>query len=182
MPQTNNREHKGVGQMNKFLCGFATPLMLFLLSILAFFESGMGPIRSDAKPPAWETSIMQAVVRGAVRRSAKGMSAPTPATPESIIAGGKLYMAGCAGCHGEPGKPFREDHDHYPPVPQLPHTISQYSEPEIAWIIKHGVRMTGMSAYGGFYREDQLWALAAFVHRINGLSPAEIQGIQPILQ
>jgi mono/diheme cytochrome c family protein len=90
---------------------------------------------------------------------------------KTLVAGGKLYIAGCAGCHGELGKPFREEHDHFPPVPQLPHLGTQYSEPEVYWVVKHGIRMTGMPAYGPFYSEQQLWSLSAFVHQINNLPP-----------
>lgn len=165
--------------MKTFLCGFAAPIVVFPLAVLAYFGLGMSETRSDVRPPAWESVLMQSAVRASVRRGAASMSAPAPASEESIVAGGKRYMAGCAGCHGEPGKPYEEEHTHYPPVPQLPHTGTQYSEPEIAWIIKHGVRMTGMSAYGPFYKESELWALASFVHRINTLSAAEIQAIQP---
>ena len=43
-------------------------------------------------------------------------------------------------------------------------TGTQYSQPELYWIVKHGIRMTGMSAYGPFYSEQQLWSLAAFLH------------------
>jgi mono/diheme cytochrome c family protein len=164
--------------MKTFLCGLATPFVLFPVIALAYFGLGMGESRSDEKPPRLETRLMQSVVRATVRRSARGLSAPIPENSETIITGGKLYLAGCAGCHGEPSKPYQEDRAHYPPVPQLPHTGSQYSEPEIAWIIQHGVRFTAMSAYGHFYKENELWALAAFVRRANTLSPAEIQAIR----
>ena len=164
--------------MKKFLFGLAMPFVVFPVALLAYFGLGMSETRSDIKPPAWETLLIESAVRAAVRRSAKELSARAPVNQETIIAGGKLYLAGCAGCHGEPGKPGG-DLAQYPPPPQLPHTGSQYSEPEIAWIIKHGIRLTGMSAYGPFYKENELWALAAFVHKINALSAAEIQAIQP---
>jgi mono/diheme cytochrome c family protein len=164
--------------VKKFLAGFATAFVLLPFAVLAYFGFGMSEIGSDTKPPVWETWLMQSAVRTTVRRSAKELVAPVPANQESIIAGGKLYLAGCAGCHGEPGKPYEEDHVHYPPVPQLPYTGSQYSEPEIVWIIKHGVRLTAMSAYGPFYKEHEVWALAAFIHRINALSVDEIQAIK----
>ena len=114
-----------------------------------------------------------ASVRPALRNSA------IRACTRSIIAGGKLYVMGCMGRHGDPGKPYTEDHANFPPVPQLPHVGTRYSEPEIYWIIKHGIRMTAMSAYGPFYKEDELWSLAAFIRRINTLTPAELQAIQP---
>ena len=165
--------------MKKFLLGFVTPFVLFPLVALAYFHLGFGDTRSDVKPSRWEFSITRPAVHAAVKRSAANLSAPAPATDESIIAGGKLYVMGCMGCHGELGKPYAEDHANFPPVPQLPHVGTRYSEPEIYWIIKHGIRMTAMSAYGPFYKEDQLWSLAAFIRRIDKLTPAEIQSIQP---
>ena len=165
--------------MKTFLYGFATAIVFFPAVVLAYFGLGMSETRSDVRPPAWESVLMRSAVRASVRRGAAGMAAPAPASEESIIAGGKRYIAGCAGCHGEPGKPYEEDHAHYPPIPQLAHTGTQYSEPEVAWVIRHGVRMTGMSAYGPFYKESDLWAVAAFVRRINGLSAEEIRAIQP---
>jgi mono/diheme cytochrome c family protein len=165
--------------MKSFIAGFVTPFILLPLVVLAYFALGMADIWSDVKPPAWESAIMKPAVRAAVKRNAASLTAPSVATEDSIVAGGKLYVMGCMGCHGEPGKPYTEDHANYPPAPQLPHVGTQYSKTEIYWIIKHGIRMTAMSAYGPFYKEDQLWSLAAFIQRIDRLTPAEIQSIQP---
>jgi mono/diheme cytochrome c family protein len=165
--------------MKNFLLGFATPFVLLPVAALAYFAVGIPGTRSDVHPPAWETAIMKPAVRAAVKRNAENLAPASAATEDSIIAGGKLYVMGCMGCHGELGKPFAEDHANYPPVPQLPNVGTQYSEPEIYWIVKHGIRMTAMSAYGPFYKEDQLWAIAAFIRRIDKLTPAEIQAIQP---
>jgi mono/diheme cytochrome c family protein len=90
---------------------------------------------------------------------------------ERLVEGGKLFMRGCAGCHGELGKPFAPDTSNYPPVPQLPHVGTMYTEPQVYWVVKHGIRMTAMSAYGRFYSEDQLWSIAAFLHDIRSLPP-----------
>jgi mono/diheme cytochrome c family protein len=84
-----------------------------------------------------------------------------------VVAGGKLYVAGCQGCHGELGEAYQEDRDHFPRVPEL------------YWIVKHGIRMTAMSAYGPFYSEKELWSLAAFLHRINKLPPGMIEKMRP---
>jgi mono/diheme cytochrome c family protein len=165
--------------MKNFLIGFGTPFILLPLIVLAYFALGFAETPGDVRPPAWETAILKPAVRAAVKRNAASLPAPSTATEDSIIAGGKLYVRGCMGCHGDPGKPFAEDHADYPPIPQLPHVGTNYSEPEIYWVIKHGIRMTAMSAYGYAYSEDQLWSLAAFIRRIDKLTPAEIAAIQP---
>ena len=114
---------------------------------------------------------MSVAVHAAVARSAAGLAAPATANDEALIKGGRLYMEGCAGCHGELGKPYAEDRSHYPAAPQLPHTGTNYTEPQVYWIVKHGIGMTAMSAYGRFYSEEQLWAIAAFLHNVRNLPP-----------
>lgn len=164
--------------MKKFALGFVAALIGLPIGCLAYFAIGLSPIRADARPSALETAVLRSAVRASVRRSAAGVSSPFASNDDDIVAGGKLYVAGCEGCHGRLGGTFQEDRDSFPPVPQLPHTGTMYSEPELYWIVKHGVRMTGMSAYGPFYSEKELWSLAAFLHRIDKLPPSTIEKIR----
>jgi mono/diheme cytochrome c family protein len=161
--------------MKTFLLGFVTAFVVLPLSALGYFRLGLAGVQSDATPPAWESQHMRSAVHAAVRRSAAGIQAPPADNVEdAIVQGGKLYFMGC---HGEPGKPG-EDLDHYPRVPQLPQVGTQYSEPELYWIVKHGIRHTAMSAYGPFYSEKELWSITSFLRRINNLSPGMLERIQ----
>ncbi len=164
--------------MKKFALGFVAAIVVLPIGCMAYFALGFSQIRADAKPSALETSILQSVVRASVRRSAAVVPNPPAANEDAVLAGGKLYVAGCQGCHGELGGTYEQDRDHFPPVPELPHTGTQYSEPELYWIVKHGIRMTGMSAYGPFYSEKELWSLAAFLRRIEKLPPGMIEKIR----
>lgn len=164
--------------MKKIVLGFVAALAVIPIGGIAYFALGFSPIRADAKPSALETTVLRAAVRASVRRSAAGVPSPPAASDDDKVAGGKLYVLGCQGCHGELGGPYQEDNDLYPSPPQLPHAGTQYSEPELYWIVKHGVRMTGMSAYGPFYSEKELWSLAAFLRRIDKLPPGMIEKIK----
>ncbi len=165
--------------MKNFVLGFTVAILILPIGCLAYFAIGFSQTRADTKPSALETSTLQSAVRASVRRAAASVPNPPPANDDDLVAGGKLYVAGCQGCHGKLGGLYREDHELFPPTPQLPHTGTQYSEPELYWIVKHGIRMTGMSAYGPFYSEKELWSLAAFLRRINNLSPGMIENIRP---
>ena len=168
--------------MRNFIAGIVAALVLIPAAVLGYYVSGCAQTRSDLKPSAWETRIMTFAVRKAVRHNASRISKPELGVNESIntelVAGGKLYVLGCVGCHGDPAKPFKEDHENFPPAPQLPHVGTQYSDPELYWVVKHGIRMTGMSAYGPFYSDRELWSLAAFLRRINNLPPEVLSAIQ----
>ena len=153
--------------MRTFITGFLTAIVIPPLLVFLFFRLGFADVQADARPPIWETTVMFATAHHSVARRAGGITMPGPATEERLVRGGKLFMNGCAGCHGELGKPFAEDNTIYPRVPQLPHIGTQYTEPQIYWVVKHGVRMTAMSAYGRFYSEEELWSIAAFVRQIR---------------
>ena len=164
--------------MKRFALGFVAALIVLPVVSLAYFSLGWSQIRADAKPSDLETAVLHAAVRASIQRSAAGVPGPPAANDDDIVAGGKLYVLGCQGCHGDLGGPYQEDNDLYPAPPQLPHRGTQYSEPELYWIVKHGVRMTGMSAYGPFYSEKELWSLAAFLRRIDNLPPGMIVRIK----
>ena len=164
--------------MKTFLLGFVAALVVLPACGAAYFRLGLAETSSDADPPAWETFVMRSAVRASVRRSAAGVQAAPPENvDEAIVEGGKLYLNGCAGCHGTPGKPS-EDHSSYPRVPQLPQVGTQYSQAEMYWIIKHGIRNTAMSAYGPFYSDKELWALTSFLRQIDHLPPGMLERIQ----
>jgi thiosulfate dehydrogenase len=164
--------------VKQFALGFVVALIVLPVVGLAYFSLGFSQIRADTRPSALETAVLRAAVRASIRRSAAGVPSPPAANDDDIVAGGKLYVLGCQGCHGDLGGPYQEDNDLYPAPPQLPHLGTQYSEPELYWIVKHGVRMTGMSAYGPFYSEKELWSLAAFLRRIDNLLPGMIERIK----
>ena len=164
--------------MKTFLLGLVAAFIVLPCVALGYFRLGLAAIQSDATPQAWESQLISSAVHASVHRSAAEIQAPPQdSVDDAMVQGGKLYFNGCLGCHGEPGKPG-EDLDHYPRVPQLPQVGTQYSEPELYWIVKHGIRHTAMSAYGPFYSEKQLWTIASFLRRINHLPPGVLERIQ----
>ncbi len=164
--------------MKNFFIGVVAGMVAIPAVLLCYFVLGLAPMQSDASPGRLETSVMGSAVRASIHRAASRTADNAGvATEQTVISGGKLYMEGCAGCHGELGKPYQEEKANYPRVPQLPHSGTRYSQAEVQWIIKHGIRMTAMSAYGPFYKEDQLRALAAFIKQIDRLPPKTLESI-----
>jgi mono/diheme cytochrome c family protein len=98
------------------------------------------------------------------------------ATEDNLIAGGKIYLNECAGCHGAPGKPNEPDALN-PAAPRLAQVGTAYSEAQIFWVAKHGIRRTGMFANGVWDSDQKLWTVAAYIHRIKNLPPRVRQEI-----
>lgn len=82
------------------------------------------------------------------------------------------YDAACVGCHSAPGKPRDPWMVLYPPPADLTdhRVVDRLSDRELYWIIKHGVKDTGMIALGPTHQESDLWAVSAFVRQLPGLS------------
>jgi mono/diheme cytochrome c family protein len=155
-----------------FFMGFLSAIAVLLVGVLGYLRLGFAEVRGDIGPTAWESSLMYSAVHASVRRRAPELPNPIQPTDENLIAGGKLYLNNCAGCHGTPGKASKDYGDSlYPPIPQLPEAGTEYSEAQIFWIAKHGIRRTGMFANGKWISDNELWTLAAYIKRIKTLPP-----------
>ncbi len=161
--------------MKNFLLGMASAVVILPLATAMYFRSGFADVNCDAAPPAWESGLAKLAVRRSVSRQAADLRMPADVDEALLVRGGKRYLEGCAGCHGGLRKAYSPDSASYPRVPQLQHDGTSYTKPEIYWVVKHGVRMTAMSAYGRFYSDEDLWAIAAFVYEMKRL-PAGVEG------
>lgn len=165
--------------MKRFAAGFALGTVVLMLGVLAYLEMGLAEIRADVSPSGWTSQFLYSAAHRSVRREAPVQQSPLPASEQVLIAGGKLYSNDCVGCHGEAGKPPSEfGATFYPPAPQLAQTATQYSEAELFWIAKHGLRRTGMDAQGSSYADADHWRLAAFIHEMTKLPPRVMEGIR----
>ena len=156
--------------MKNFLLGILFTLVVLALGALAYLELGFAEIRADIPPSAWERRLMFSAAHASVRRRAPELPNPVTPTDENLIAGGKIYRGECSGCHGNPGK---QDYDSvlYPPIPQLPLLGTSYTESQIFFVAKHGIRFSGMFANGQWDSDQKLWTVAAYIKRIKALPP-----------
>ena len=159
--------------MKNFLLGVFATLAALAIGIFAFLRLGLAEVRADIPPSGFETAVMGSAVYASVRRSAPEVSNPVELTDENLIAGGKFYLDACAGCHGTPGKP---NNGHgavlFPIIPELPVVGTEYTEAQVFWVMKHGIRRSGMFANGSYAKDNDMWKAAAYIKRMNSLPPA----------
>ncbi|MBV8438897.1 MAG: cytochrome c [Silvibacterium sp.] len=158
--------------MKKFVLGVLFTLALLTVGGLAYLLLGFAEVQGDVPPSRLESAVMNRAVHASVRREAPEMANPFPPTDENLIAGGKTYLNECAGCHGTPGQPYKYPGVLFPPAPNLPATGTEYTEAQVFWVAKHGVRRSGMFANGMWDSDEKLWKAAAFIKRIQSLPPA----------
>jgi mono/diheme cytochrome c family protein len=163
--------------MKQFFLGALVTIVVLAVGGFIYLRLGLAEIRGDVPPSHLESSLMRMAVHASVRRHAPEMANPVAPTEENLIAAGKMYLGECAGCHGTPGKVRKEDNSLNPPAPQFPEVGTEYSEAQILWVAKHGVRRTGMFANGVWDNDQKLWTLAAYIYRIRNLPPRVNQEI-----
>ncbi len=166
--------------MKQFILGFLVGALVLLLSVFAYVRLGLADVAADTLIPAWRARWMLSSVHASIRRTLpRDLKSPLPPSDEVLIAGGKLYLNDCVGCHGAPGKPSDFGATFYPQAPQLARDGTTYSEPEIYWVAKHGIRRTGMSEQGSSYSDEHLWQLAAFISHVTTLPPQVRSALEP---
>jgi Cytochrome C oxidase, cbb3-type, subunit III len=62
----------------------------------------------------------------------------------------------------------------YPRAPELRHG-TDLTPAEQFWIVKHGVKMTGMPAWGITHDDELLWDVVAFVRKLPELTPEQYE-------
>lgn len=113
---------------------------------------------------------LDTTMRNSVAGRAEDIEIPR-LTDAMVAAGAKRYKAMCQHCHGGPGVEKSEwAKGMLPQPPHLPEVASEWEANEVYWLAKHGVRMSGMPAFGPTHSDDQLWEIAAFVKRLPGMT------------
>ncbi len=152
---------------------FGTLVVLGVGAYIAI-EAGLMPANADAKPPRLERWMAKTSLHAALAREAPAAPNPVALNDANLIAGIKLYAANCAVCHGAAdGKPSNVALGLYQKPPQLAKDgVEDDPDGVTYWKVDHGIRFTGMPAFGRSLTDQQLWQLALFLKHMDALPPA----------
>jgi mono/diheme cytochrome c family protein len=157
--------------MRTLLASLALMLVLLAVGGLAFLYSGLYDVAATA--PDWSVTrwALQTVRTRSIETHAAGIRVPPGLDdPAKLLVGTEHFAAHCAVCHGAPGVPKGDiAHGLNPQPPDLTHASDHYTPPELFWILKHGIKMTGMPSWGD-HSDDELWATVAFIQKLPGMT------------
>jgi cytochrome c553 len=148
-----------------------------VLAAAALFVAWAGIIDIRASTGHWRVTdwFLHWVMRSSVRTAALGGHAPRFTAAMLPLAAGH-YETGCAGCHGSPAMPRPAAVENMlPPPPNLLHVNATWNDAELFEIVKYGVRYTGMPAWPSLERDDEVWAMVAFLREYPSLDQAAYQ-------
>ncbi|MEG3157022.1 c-type cytochrome [Lysobacter zhanggongensis] len=147
------------------------------VAALLFVSAGFVPIA--ASQPHWPITrfLLHFAMIRSVQTHALAVNEPPPeerplSRDAMVLKGAGHYASGCLACHGAPGHPRAEVVRHMEPAPPyLPPRIDRWSDEELFWIARHGIKYTAMPAWPSHQRDDEVWAMVAFLRELPGLEP-----------
>lgn len=155
-------------------------LALAAAAMLGLALAWSGIITVAASSGHWKITdiLLHWVMRSSVRTHA-AFTVDAPAQDASGLVSAAGHFAGnCAICHGAPGeRPSPVMQGATPPAPDLADKVGGYSDTQLFWIVKHGVKYTGMPAWPTLDRDDEIRHMTAFIRRLPGMTPATYRAL-----
>ena len=125
-------------------------------------------------PGKFETSVADGAKNFLVHREARFSSLQEPAiTPGELDIAQNVFGSECASCHGNDGRtPTDMGRGLYPRAPDLgSDEVQHWSDPEMFWIIRNGIRLTGMPAFGKQLTDQETWSLVRYLRTLRVSTP-----------
>ena len=167
-------------------------LVVAVIAGLGFIYSGVYHIGADDhhfKPVYWALETLR---ERSIAARTGDIEVPPLDDPDMLLAGGADYNEMCSGCHMKPGKKQSEiSAGLYPQPPNLAmgdeahglghaggagwHGNARDSAARQFWIIKHGIKASGMAAFGPTHDDARIWAMVAFLQKLPTLDATKYQ-------
>lgn len=160
------------------VCRVLAVLVAIALGGFLFVSAGLMPIAaSEGHWPATQW-FLHYVMRRSVSTSTLGVATPPLDDPALVLKGAGHYATNCLPCHGAPGRPRPQlVQKMAPQPPYLPGKVRDLSSEELFWVVKHGIKYTAMPAWVAQGRDDEVWAMVAFLQRLPGLDARQFEAL-----
>jgi mono/diheme cytochrome c family protein len=152
--------------------------ILAATAVAAYFFGGYYDVAATASEPSWVSSAIARVRQASIARHATGTPAVSMSDPAAIQAGARAFAArGCVTCHGGPGAEWAKFSEGLRPDPPDLKELGPQTPPEqLFWVIRNGIRMTGMPSFATAGAGDmEIWTIAAFVKNLDKVSEADFK-------
>ena len=156
----------------------AVALLVLVVAAVGGIYAGLYNIAADVphtQPVYW---LLETARERSVIARARDIVVPKDLDDANRISkGAGEYAEMCSGCHLAPGMKRTEiSQGLYPRAPEL-RRKTDLTPAEQFWIVKHGVKMTGMPAWGVTHEDELLWDVVAFVRKLPELTPEQYEAL-----
>lgn len=170
------------GNTKRRVFRIAAFLVIAALGGFLFVAAGIVPIKASSGHWAITAWFLNFAMRRSVVTHSLTIKAPPLDDAALVLKGAGHYEIGCRPCHGSPdmSQPPRIAQAMTPNPPDLSHEVPKWDPEELFYIVKHGVKLTGMPAWPAQKRDDEVWAVVAFLLELPTLTAADYRRLVKI--
>lgn len=158
---------KNIGTAIVLVAGIAVALIALVIG------AGMYNVAADEGHTGFVSWLLEATRERSIAVRADGISVPELSDPQRIRRGAGNYDAMCASCHLAPGVEATEISRGLNPEPPNLTKSTQIDPARAFWIIKHGIKATGMPAWGKSMQDEYIWDMVALLLKLPEMTPDE---------
>lgn len=154
----------------------AVVLGVLALGAGAFVYSGIYNVGADDHHAKPVFVVLQTLRNRSIHLRSEDIAVPNLEDPQLILKGAGQYAAMCTQCHLRPGMESSEIRPGL--YPQPPNLSKFRPDPrEAFWVIKHGIKMSAMPAWGFSHDDATIWSMVAFLQKLPDMTPVEYEAI-----
>lgn len=157
----------------KFFWGVVATLVVLIAAGLIVIWTGAFNVA--ATDPHW--GPVRAALGAAMENSVRARASEEEAGSFDMAKaaeGFEEFDETCVHCHGAPGvEPARWTKGLRPNPPDLSEEAGEWNRAEVFWIVKHGIKMSGMPGLAPTHEDAEIRNIVAFVAQLPQMSPED---------
>lgn len=147
--------------------------VMLLVGAFAFIYSGSYNVAATAPHSRLGSWILSTTKHHSIEANAQDIDVPA-IDGAQLQHGIEHFHEMCVACHGAPGIERGEIGKGLNPTPpDLAHAAEEWEPAELFWIVKHGLKLAGMPAFGATHSDEQIWGIVSFVQQLPDISADE---------
>ena len=159
--------------MRQMLVGILLALVAIAALTALVIGAGLYNVAADEEHTGLVYRLLEVTRERSIASRASDIVVPDLSDPERIKRGAGNYDAMCASCHLTPSAQDTElSRGLYPQPPNLA-KVENLDGARAFWVIKHGIKTTGMPAWGRSMEDEYIWDMVAFVRKLPEMSADE---------
>jgi mono/diheme cytochrome c family protein len=172
------RSHEGGGDLMKaFFLGMLVTFGVIIIGGAVMLAVGAYNVAANVPHPGVTFWILDEARERSIAYHSQGIVPPPLRGKELADTGFPFYHASCRLCHGAPGFPslgFPQGlYPTPPPVLNSDDVQRDLDDAEIYWVIKNGLKLTGLPAFALNHTDKEIRDIVAFLRHLPNLSNDE---------
>ena len=148
------------------------------VGVVIFFFGGFYSVAGTAEEPGIVNWALVNIRQASIARHADDQPPNSFNDPAAAPAGARAFATrGCTNCHGGPGVGWAKFSEGlHPGPPDLKDVVNDRTPPQLFWVVKNGIKMTGMPSFGSIGTPDEeIWKIVAFLKKLPKVSEADFK-------